>query len=253
MKFILTRSVKMLSLIILFFLVECSNAQLTSITQDPNTGKITISSDVQITGKLQVNGNAYLNYNTFPTGTNYGLYVGSSGASISNLAYTTTCGSSCFASDEMVKVNIAPSTDLNVLEKMVAVGRYKFQYMPGFTDCDGCIIDGFIAQNLTLHFPDVVRRFYNFTWTDSNTKENKKIPQMLMINYDQLIPHLWDAVLQLNTKLSNSVTTLTNRVEDLTNTLNTLTASATIVANTLTARISNLENQLAGVQQRLGM
>jgi hypothetical protein len=203
------------------------NAQYTSITQDLYTGAITISADVHITGKVMIDSNAYIGYTNYPTSTSYGLYVGSSGASIANSAYTSTCGSSCFASDQLLKINIVPSVDPSVLEKMANVGRYKWQYTPGYSACDSCVIDGFIAQNFLVQFPDVVESITNYQWTNANTGVTQTLPQMYMLNYDRMIPHIWDAVLQLNTNLKYNVTNLSLSLGGVGTAINSLTTSHT--------------------------
>jgi hypothetical protein len=226
------------------FHLNMVNSQLTSITQG-NNGDITIAANLIVTGNVLVNGHSYLGYSTQPTGTNYAMYVASGGASISNLAYTSTCGSSCFASDEGVKTNIQLSQNPSSLERMMNVIRYKYQYMPGFSACDSCVIDGFIAQNVLTEFPDAVKTMYNYTWLNHITGNEEIIPQMYMLNYDQLTPHLWDAVLELNSYLQANVTDLiTNQIKPLQTTVASLTSRVSVLETSnslLSAQLQSLQ------------
>jgi len=120
-----------------------------------------------------------------------------------------------------------------------------------------------VAQNFMLQFPDVVKTLTNYTWTNVETGVVTVLPEMYVLNYDNMVPHIWDGIINLNARLIGNVTSIDANILSLqasniylSETVEVL--SATVSANvasiaTLTTEVAALQNLVAALQRSVAL
>jgi len=160
------------------------------------------TTDVTVTGNLYVQGIAYFGYGTVHEANNeYQVWI-KENAYIGGFYYDgVDCNDGCIepTSDRRLKTNIhSLNQTSSILNKFAKVQTVTYNYVPGYSNCDECEHNGFIAQDLQKVFPDIVTVKPQAKWTDPNTHEAHKMDDVLQVQMSGFVPHLVSAVQALD-------------------------------------------------------